>query len=107
MPTVTGTENLMMAAALAKGRTIIENAAREPEVEELGRVLNKMGAHGEGACTAIVIVEGVDELQAIEHAIVPDRIEAGTFMVASALTRGDVLVQGVVPEHLDAVVAKL
>ncbi len=107
IPTVTGTENLMMAAALAKGRSTIENAAREPEVEELGRVLNKMGAHVEGAGTSVVTVEGVEELQPIEHAIMPDRIEAGTFMVAAAITRGDVLVRDVVPEHLDAVVAKL
>ncbi len=107
IPTVTGTENLMMAAALAKGRTTIENAAREPEVEELGRVLNKMGARVEGAGTSIVTIEGVDELSPIEHAIMPDRIEAGTFLVAAALTRGDVLVRDVVPEHLDAIVAKL
>jgi UDP-N-acetylglucosamine 1-carboxyvinyltransferase len=107
LPTVTGTENLMMAAALAKGRTTIENAAREPEVEELGRVLNKMGARVQGAGTSFITVEGVDELQPIEHAIVADRIEAGTFMVAAALTRGDVLLRDCVPEHLDAVVAKL
>ena len=107
IPTVTGTENLMMAAALASGRTSIENAAREPEVEELARVLNKMGARISGAGTSMITVEGVDELNAIEHTIVPDRIEAGTFMVASALTGGDVLLRDVVPEHLDAVVAKL
>jgi UDP-N-acetylglucosamine 1-carboxyvinyltransferase len=107
MPTVTGTENLMMAAALAKGRTVIENAAREPEVEELARVLNKMGARIQGAGTAVVSIEGVDELEAIEHAIIPDRIEAGTFMVAAAVTRGDVLVRDCLPEHLDAVTAKL
>src|SRR5439155_13060574 len=93
VPTVTGTENLMMAAALAKGRTTIENAAREPEVEELGRVLNKMGGKVQGAGTSVITIEGVDELQPIEHAIIPDRIEAGTFMVAAALTRGDVLVK--------------
>jgi UDP-N-acetylglucosamine 1-carboxyvinyltransferase len=107
MPTVTGTENLMMAATLAKGRTVIENAAREPEVEELARVLNKMGAQVQGAGTTVVTVDGVDALQPIEHAILPDRIEAGTFMVAAALTRGDVLVEGCVPEHLEAVVQKL
>jgi UDP-N-acetylglucosamine 1-carboxyvinyltransferase len=107
IPTVTGTENLMMAAALAKGRTIIENAAREPEVEELARVLNKMGARIQGAGTPTIQIEGVDELQPIEHSIMPDRIEAGTFMVAAAITRGDVLVRGCVPEHLDAVIAKL
>jgi UDP-N-acetylglucosamine 1-carboxyvinyltransferase len=107
LPTVTGTENLMMAATLARGRTTIENAAREPEVEELGRVLNKMGAQVMGAGTSVITVEGVDELKPIEHAIVPDRIEAGTFMVAAALTRGDVLLRDCLPEHLDAVIAKL
>src|SRR5262245_3970834 len=107
IPTVTGTENLMMAAALAKGRTVVENAAREPEVEELARVLNKMGARVEGAGTSVVTIEGVDDLHPIEHAIIPDRIEAGTFMVAAAITRGDVLVRDCLPEHLDAVIAKL
>jgi UDP-N-acetylglucosamine 1-carboxyvinyltransferase len=107
IPTVTGTENLMMAATLAKGRTTIENAAREPEVEELARVLNKMGARVQGAGTAVITIEGVDDLQPIEHAIVADRIEAGTFMVAAALTRGDVLLRDCLPEHLDAVIAKL
>src|SRR5687767_10813809 len=80
IPTVTGTENLMMAAALARGRSVIENAAREPEVEELARVLNKMGARIHGAGTPVIDVDGVDELHPIEHAIIPDRIEAGTFM---------------------------
>jgi UDP-N-acetylglucosamine 1-carboxyvinyltransferase len=107
LPTVTGTENLMMAAALAKGRTTIENAAREPEVEELAIVLNKMGARIQGAGTPVVSIDGVDELAPVEHAILPDRIEAGTFMVAAALTRGDVLVSGCRAEHLDAVIAKL
>jgi UDP-N-acetylglucosamine 1-carboxyvinyltransferase len=107
VPTVTGTENLMMAAALAKGRSTLENAAREPEVEELARVLNKMGARIQGAGTSVITVEGVDELHGIEHAILPDRIEAGTFMVAAALTRGDVLLRDCQPEHLDAVIVKL
>ncbi|HEV7557246.1 MAG TPA: UDP-N-acetylglucosamine 1-carboxyvinyltransferase [Kofleriaceae bacterium] len=107
MPTVTGCENIMMAAALAKGRTVIENAAREPEVEELALVLNKMGAKVSGAGTAIITIEGVDELHPIEHAIIPDRIEAGTFAVAAAMTGGDVLLEGARPEHLDAVIAKL
>jgi UDP-N-acetylglucosamine 1-carboxyvinyltransferase len=107
MPTVTGCENLMMAAALAKGRTVLENAAREPEVEELALVLNKMGARISGAGTSVITIEGVDELGPIEHAIIPDRIEAGTFAVAAAITRGDVLLEGARPEHLDAVVAKL
>jgi UDP-N-acetylglucosamine 1-carboxyvinyltransferase len=107
MPTVTGCENIMMAAALAKGRTVLENAAREPEVEELGLVLNKMGAKVQGAGTPIITIEGVDELHPIEHAIIPDRIEAGTFMIAAALTRGDVLLAGARPEHMDAMIAKV
>src|SRR5262252_6480890 len=107
MPTVTGCENIMMAAALAKGRTVIENAAREPEVEELGLVLNKMGAKVQGAGTPIITIEGVDELQPIEHAIIPDRIEAGTFAVAAAMTKSDVLLEGARPEHMEAIVAKL
>jgi UDP-N-acetylglucosamine 1-carboxyvinyltransferase len=107
MPTVTGCENIMMAAALAKGRTVIENAAREPEVEELGLVLNKMGARVQGAGTPIITIEGVDELHPIEHAIIPDRIEAGTFAVGAAMTKGDVLLEGARPEHMDAMIAKL
>ena len=107
MPTVTGCENIMMAAALAKGRTVIENAAREPEVEELALVLNKMGARIQGAGTPIITIEGVDELAAIEHAIIPDRIEAGTFAVAAAITRGDVLLEGARSEHMEAIISKL
>jgi len=107
MPTVTGCENLIMAAALAKGRTVIENAACEPEVEELATVLNKMGAKIKGAGSSLITIEGVDELLPIEHAIMPDRIEAGTFAVAAAMTKGDVLLEGARPEHLDAVIAKL
>ena len=107
MVTVTGTENLMMAACLAQGRTVLENAAREPEVEELARVLNKMGARIAGAGTDVITIEGVDGLKAVEHAILPDRIEAGTFAVAAAMTQGDVLLRRCVPEHLDAVIQKL
>ncbi len=107
MPTVTGCENLIMAATLAKGRTVIENAAREPEVEELALVLNKMGARIQGAGTSIITIEGVDELSPIEHTIMADRIEAGTFAVAAAMTRGDVLLEGARPEHMDAIIAKL
>jgi UDP-N-acetylglucosamine 1-carboxyvinyltransferase len=107
MPTVTGCENIMMAAALAKGRTVIENAAREPEVEELALVLNKMGAKVQGGGTSIITIEGVDELQPIEHSIIPDRIEAGTFAVAAAMAKGDVLLDGARPEHMDAIIAKL
>jgi len=107
MATVTGTMNLMMAASLAQGRTCIENAAREPEVEELARVLNKMGARINGAGTAVIDIQGVKELHPVEHAIIADRIEAGTFMVGAAVTRGNVLVKGAQPEHLEAVTAKL
>jgi UDP-N-acetylglucosamine 1-carboxyvinyltransferase len=107
MVTVTGTENLMMAAALAKGRTTLENAACEPEVEELARVLNKMGARISGAGTPLVTIEGVDELHPVDHAIIADRIEVGTLMVAAAITRGNVLIRDCMPEHLDAVIAKL
>jgi UDP-N-acetylglucosamine 1-carboxyvinyltransferase len=97
----------MMAAVLARGRTVIENAAREPEVEELAIVLNKMGARVQGAGTAVIQIEGVDTLHPIEHTILPDRIEAGTFLVAAAIAGGDVLVKDMRPEHLDAVLAKL
>ncbi|MEZ4405206.1 MAG: UDP-N-acetylglucosamine 1-carboxyvinyltransferase [Polyangiales bacterium] len=107
MATVTGTENLMMAAALAKGRTQLVGAAREPEVEELARVLNKMGARIDGAGTDVIHIEGVDTLHPVDHAIIPDRIEAGTFMCAAAATGGDVLIEGVVPEHVDPTSAKL
>lgn len=105
--TVTGTENVMMAAALAKGHTTIENAASEPEVEELACVLNKMGAKIAGAGTRTINIEGVPELFPVDHAVIPDRVEAGTLLVAGAMTRGNVLVQDCVPEHLVAVMAKL
>jgi len=105
--TVTGTENLMMAASLAEGRTLLENAAREPEVEELARVLNKMGARIAGAGSDTISIEGVSELKPVDHAIIPDRIEAGTLLVAAAITQGDVLVKHAQPEHLDAVIQKL
>jgi UDP-N-acetylglucosamine 1-carboxyvinyltransferase len=107
IPTVTGTMNLLMAACLARGHTTIENAAREPEVEELARVLNKMGARVEGGGTSEINIEGVDELHPVEHAIIADRIEAGTFMVAAAITGGEVLLKGCLPEHLTAVIDKL
>jgi len=107
MVTVTGTMNLMMAATLARGRSTIENAAREPEVEELACVLNKMGARVHGAGTAVISIEGVEELHPVEHAIMPDRIEAGTFMVAAAVTGGDVVLRGCLPEHLGAAIAQL
>jgi UDP-N-acetylglucosamine 1-carboxyvinyltransferase len=105
--TVTGTENLMMAAALAEGTTVIDNAAREPEVVDLAVLLNAMGARVHGAGTARVEVEGVTELGGAEHRVIPDRIEAGTLIVAGAITRGDVTVTGLVSDHLAAVLAKL
>ncbi|MDB4927825.1 MAG: murA [Myxococcaceae bacterium] len=107
MATVTGTENLMMAAALAKGRTQLIGAAREPEIEELARVLNKMGAKVDGAGTDVIHIEGVEELHAVDHAIIPDRIEAGTFLLAVAATGGDVMVRDAIPEHMEPLLAKL
>jgi UDP-N-acetylglucosamine 1-carboxyvinyltransferase len=107
LPTVTGTENMMMAAALAKGRTTLVNCAREPEVEELGRVLNKMGARVNGAGTDVIHIEGADELEPFDHAIISDRIEAGTYMVAVAAAGGDVLIEGAPLEALEALTAKL
>jgi UDP-N-acetylglucosamine 1-carboxyvinyltransferase len=104
MPTVTGTENLMMAAALAKGRTTLVNAAKEPEVEELGRVLNKMGAVVTGAGTDVIEIEGKDELAPFDHAIIADRIEAGTYMVAAAITGGDVLLENAPLEDMESTV---
>jgi UDP-N-acetylglucosamine 1-carboxyvinyltransferase len=105
--TVTGTENLMMAAALAEGTTILENAAREPEVFDLARLLNAMGAKIRGAGTERIEIDGVGELGGARHRIIPDRVEAGTFLVAGAITGGDVVIRDVVPDHLVAVLAKL
>jgi UDP-N-acetylglucosamine 1-carboxyvinyltransferase len=107
MPTVTGTENLMMAAALAKGRTTLVNAAKEPEVEELGRVLNKMGAIVTGAGTDVIQIEGKDELAPFDHAIIADRIEAGTYMVAAAITGGDVLLENAPLEDMESTLTVL
>ena len=108
LPTVTGTENLMMAAALAKGRTTLWNCAREPEVEELARILNKMGAQVSGAGTDVVHVDGVEGLAPFDHAIIADRIEAGTYMIAAAATEGsDVRIEGMVLEDLEALVLKM
>src|SRR6187399_1097849 len=107
LQTVTGTENLMMAAALAKGRTTLVNCAREPEIEELGRVLNKMGARIEGAGTSIIHIHGADELEPFDHAIIADRIEAGTFMAAVGAAGGDVLLEHAPLDDLEPVVMKL
>jgi len=105
--TVTGTEDLMMAAVLARGETVLRNAAREPEVVDLAQLLCKMGAKIEGAGTSTIRIQGVDQLGGAEHTIIPDRIEAGTFLVAGAITGGDVTLTGCVPEHIGALVAKL
>ncbi len=105
--TVTGTENLMMAATLAEGTTWIENAAREPEVVDLAHFLNTMGARIQGAGTDTIVVEGVERLHGGSYEVLPDRIEAGTYLVAGAITRGRVKVRNVRPEHLDAVLQKL
>jgi UDP-N-acetylglucosamine 1-carboxyvinyltransferase len=105
--TVTGTENLMMAATLAKGKTTLYNAAIEPEVVELANVLNKMGAKIKGMGTSIVEIEGVESLNAIEHSIIPDRIEAGTLMIAAGLTRGNVKIHHCPTHQMEAVVKKL
>ncbi|MCC7462014.1 MAG: UDP-N-acetylglucosamine 1-carboxyvinyltransferase [Gammaproteobacteria bacterium] len=105
--TVTGTENLMMAAALAEGETLIENAAREPEVIDLADFLNAMGARVRGAGTDRIVVEGVEKLRGASYDVLPDRIEAGTYLVAGAITRGHVRLKHTRPDHLDAVLAKL
>ncbi len=107
MPTVTGTENLMMATTLAKGKSILRNAAREPEIVALAQALNKMGAKIEGAGTAIITIEGVEKLNPTHIKIIPDRIETGTFMVAAAATGGDVLIKGCEPDHIGGVINKL
>ena len=105
--TVTGTENLMMAATLARGTTTLRNAAREPEIVDLADLLNKMGARVNGAGTDTIQIEGVDSLGAAEHTIIPDRIETGTFIVAAALTGGDLEIKDCRPDHLDTVIEKL
>jgi UDP-N-acetylglucosamine 1-carboxyvinyltransferase len=106
-PTVTGTENLMMAASLAEGTSVIENAAKEPEVVDLANFLVKRGARIAGAGTDVIMIEGVRELQGGEHEVIPDRIEAGTYLVAGAITGGSVTVNRCQPEHLEALLMKL
>jgi len=105
--TVTGTEDLLMAAVLADGETVLENAAREPEVVDLANLLTKMGAQIEGAGSSSIRVRGVSRLHGAEHTIIPDRIEAGTYLIAGAITYGDLLVTNCVPEHLTALIFKL
>ena len=105
--TVTGTEDLLMAAVLALGETVINNAAREPEVVDLAELLVKMGAEITGAGTSTIRVKGVGKLRGASHTIIPDRIEAGTFLIAGAITKGDVTVTGCAPEHLRALISKI
>jgi UDP-N-acetylglucosamine 1-carboxyvinyltransferase len=107
LSTVGGTEHLMMTAALARGETILENAAREPEITELAEVLNSMGARIEGAGTDTIRIVGVEQLAPMNHAVMPDRIEAGTFMIAAAMTGGNVRIRNMRLEHLDALTFKL
>jgi UDP-N-acetylglucosamine 1-carboxyvinyltransferase len=105
--TVTGTENLLMAATLAEGRTVLRNAAREPEVVDLALLLREMGARIDGAGTATLVVDGVERLGGAEHSVIPDRIEAGTYLVAAAITGGQLTLEEVDPTHLEAVLAQL
>src|SRR5690625_1005082 len=104
---VGATENIMMAATLAEGKTVIENCAKEPEIVDLANYLNKMGADIVGAGTETIRIHGVEKLTGTEHTIIPDRIEAGTFMISAAVTGGDVFVENVLTEHLRPVIAKL
>jgi UDP-N-acetylglucosamine 1-carboxyvinyltransferase len=104
---VGATENIMMAAALAQGRTIIENAACEPEIVDLANFINAMGGNVRGAGTDTIRIEGVDILRGTEYSVIPDRIEAGTYMVAAAITRGEVFVEGAITDHLNPLIAKL
>jgi UDP-N-acetylglucosamine 1-carboxyvinyltransferase len=106
-PSVGATENIMMAAVLAKGKTIINEAAKEPEIVDLAEFLNKAGAKISGAGTDRIEIIGVEKLSPVEYSVIPDRIEAGTYMVAAAITKGDVLVKGCVPAHMNAVITKL
>jgi len=107
VPSVGATENIMMAATLAEGQTIIENAAKEPEIVDLANFLNAMGAKVRGAGTGVIRIDGVEKLTAVTHAVIPDRIEAGTFMIAAAVTGGDVYLEGAIGDHLRPVISKL
>ncbi|MGB9499896.1 MAG: UDP-N-acetylglucosamine 1-carboxyvinyltransferase [Dissulfuribacterales bacterium] len=107
IPTVTGTENLMMASAMAKGTTILRNAAREPEIIALADVLNKMGADVQDAGSSVITINGVKKLKPVTVSIIPDRIEAGTLMVAAALTKGDIKIKNCDPHHLRSIIHKL
>src|ERR1700730_7287790 len=105
--TVTGTENILMAAVLAEGETVLNNAAREPEVTDLVDMLRKMGAQIEGDCSSTLRIRGVENLRGTEHAVIPDRIEAGTFLIAGAITDGDLTLTNCAPKHLTSIIAKL
>ncbi len=105
--TVTGTEDVLMAAVLARGETVLRNAAREPEVKDLADLLVKMGGRIEGAGTSVIRVQGVERLHGAEHSIIPDRIEAGTLMLATAMTRGDAIISRLIPEHVAALAIKM
>ena len=107
IPTVTGTENIMMAAVLAEGTTVIRNAAKEPEVQDLANFLRSMGASIEGDGTDTIIIDGVEELHVTQHSVIPDRIEAGTFLIAAAMCAGDVCITNCRPEHMTAVIEKV
>jgi UDP-N-acetylglucosamine 1-carboxyvinyltransferase len=107
VPSVGATENIMMTAVLARGTTMIRNAAREPEIIDLQNFLNKMGAKVRGAGMDVLRIDGVDKLHPAEHIVIPDRIEAGTHMIAAVMTEGDVVIENVVPEHLEPIIAKL
>jgi len=106
-PTVTGTENLMMAASLAQGTTVLENAAKEPEIADLADFLSKRGARIAGAGSDVITIEGVRELKGGDHEVIPDRIEAGTYLAAAAMTKGDVTITHCRPDHMEAVLMKL
>lgn len=107
IPSVGATENIMMAAVLAEGITVIRNAAREPEIVDIQNILNKMGAKVRGAGTHIIRIDGVKKLSSTEHTVIPDRIEAGTHMIAAVMTGGDILVENVIPDHISPIIAKL
>ena len=107
IPTVTGTENIMMAAVKAEGRTILNNSAKEPEIVDLAEMLRKMGARIKGDGTDTIVIDGVKKLKSVKHSVIPDRIEAGTFMIASAMTRGDINIMNCRYDHLSAVIEKL
>ena len=106
-PSVGATENIIMAASMANGKTVLENAAEEPEIVDLATYLNSMGANIRGAGTNVIRIEGVKELHGASHAVIPDRIEAGTFMIGAAMTKGNIFVENAISEHLKPLISKL